>query len=65
MNQKTKQIIIAIIIISIAFVIFKVSFPNGGVETDTALVTDNNAPAEVIDGQIILTLLENLKVEFR
>ena len=60
MTSKTKQIIIAVVIIVIAFVGFKVFF--GSTDSGSAtLATD--APAttpELIDGQAILILLNRL-----
>ena len=61
MNQKTKQIIIATIIIVIAFVVFKVFFSNSGTTIDNSLITDKVVMTGPADGQVILTLLENLK----
>ncbi len=59
MAQKTKQIIIAVIIIVIAFFIFRYFFANP-TPADTALTADNPA-GQFIDGQAILTLMNNLK----
>lgn len=59
MTQKTKQIIIAIVIIVIAFIGFKMFFSNTD-SNDTTLVADKATSAEFIDGQIILDLLNEL-----
>lgn len=59
MTQKTKQIIIALIIIIVAFIGFKMFF-TGNDSADTTLVSDQAKSAEFIDGQTILTLLNNL-----
>lgn len=59
MSQKTIQIIVAAIIIIIAFFGFKAFFA-GNQDSDTALVAEKAAAGEFIDGQTILALLNNL-----
>jgi hypothetical protein len=61
MNQKTKQIIIAIVVIVAAFIGFKMFFPNNNGSSDVALVADNSSAAQFIDGQAILALLHQLE----
>jgi len=60
MNQKIKQTILAVIIIVIAFVVFKVFFAPAD-SGDTALLADKNTSVQVADGQMILVLLNKLK----
>lgn len=60
MNDKTKQIIIAIVVIVIAFVVFKMYFPGTGT-ADQALVSDLPPSSSVVDGPLILSQLESLK----
>jgi hypothetical protein len=59
MTQNTKQIIIAIVIIIIAFFGFKMFFVSDDTG-DTTLTVETGATAEFIDGQQVLTLLNNL-----
>jgi hypothetical protein len=56
MSQKIKQIIIALVIIVIAFIGFQKFFAP---ETDQALVKDQNKE-KFVDGQAILALLNRL-----
>ena len=58
MNQKTTQIIIAVIVIIVAFFGFKYFFV-GAPASDESLVAENNT--EFADGQSILILLNKLK----
>ncbi|MFA7252438.1 MAG: hypothetical protein WC027_01120 [Candidatus Paceibacterota bacterium] len=57
MTQKIKQIIIAVIVIIVAFVGFKMFFGNS---SDEALVEDKASSAQFVDGQAILFLLGKL-----
>lgn len=59
MNQKTKQIIIAVVVIIVAFFGFKFFFPSSA-PTDNTLVTDNSSATQFVDGQTILALLGQL-----
>jgi len=59
MTKKTKQIIISLVIIIIAFVIFKLFFSTN-VASDTTLVADQSSSAEFTDGQTSLVLLGSL-----
>ncbi|MFA7252768.1 MAG: hypothetical protein WC027_02835 [Candidatus Paceibacterota bacterium] len=59
MTQKIKQIIIAAVIIIVAFVGFKMFFGNDG-PADEALAVENTATGQFIDGQAILVLLGRL-----
>lgn len=59
MNQKTKQIIIILVVIIIAFIGFKMFFADQ--ETgNTTLITDQTTTGQFVDGQTILVLLDNL-----
>ena len=58
MTQKLKQIVIVVVIIAVAFVVFKVFFSKDS-GSDTLSVTPPNS-AEFIDGQAILALLNKL-----
>lgn len=59
MTEKIKQIIIVIIVIIVAFIGFKMFFPN---ETgDQALVADSATGADFAEGQVILSLLNQLE----
>ncbi len=55
----TKQIIIAVIIIIVAFVGYNMFFVNDD-STSSALVSDIPNQQEFVDGQLILLLLNNL-----
>ncbi len=58
MNQKTKQIIIVIILIIVSFVGYKMFFPaNNSIDS---LVEDQSENANFVDGQTILVLLNKL-----
>jgi len=59
MTQKTKQIIIAVVVIVVAFFGFKMFFvsPEAG---DDALVAEKASVAENLEGQLILNLLNKL-----
>ena len=59
MNQKTKQILIIIVIIIIAFVGYKMFF-SGATPSDVTLVADSGSGQTFVDGQAILLLLNNL-----
>lgn len=59
MNQKIKQTIFAIIIIAVAFVVFKVFFAPTD-SSNTALSPDKASSIQVADGQTILILLNKL-----
>lgn len=59
MTQNIKQIIIAAIVIIVAFVGFKMFFGSDG-PADEALAVDNASSAQFIDGQAILVLLGKL-----
>jgi hypothetical protein len=59
MNQKTKQIIIAIVIIIVAFLGFKFFFPSAG-SPDSALTAQSASSAQFVDGQTILASLGQL-----
>jgi hypothetical protein len=59
MNQMTKQIIIAVVIIIVAFVGYNMFFVSDD-PTDTALVQDGSSTSEFVDGQMILALLNKL-----
>jgi hypothetical protein len=61
MNPKTKQIIIAVIIIVIAFFIFNSFYSVSTVSTDGPLNVDSRNNTQSIDGQAILSLLNRLK----
>jgi hypothetical protein len=58
MSQLTKQIIIAVIIIIVAFVGFKMFFPGSG-SGEASLVTEQST-ATFAEGQTILNLLNKL-----
>ena len=58
MAQKTKQIIIAIIIIVVAFIAYKM-FYTGNTSGDTTIAPDQ-ATSQFVDGQAILALLDKL-----
>jgi hypothetical protein len=58
MSQKTKQTIIALIIIIIAFFGFKAFFAPE--ESGTALVSEGASAPQFVDGQAILILLNKL-----
>jgi hypothetical protein len=60
MNDKTKQIIIAIVVIVIAFVVFKMYFSGSNI-ADQALTSDLPPAVTVVDGPAILSQLENLR----
>lgn len=59
MSQKTKQTIIAIIIIIIAFIGFKMFFVDQS-STGSTLTSEVAGPGQFIDGQAILVLLNRL-----
>ena len=59
MNQKIKQIIIVVAVIVVAFVAFKVFFPNSGSD-NTSIVADQTNSVNFVDGQSILLLLNKL-----
>ena len=59
MAQKTKQIIIVIAVIVIAFIAYKIFF-TGSTSSDTTLVVDQGATQQFVDGQAILVLLNKL-----
>jgi len=60
MAKNTKQIIIAIIIIVIVFIVFKSKFTDS-TPGDVSLVADQANSAQLLDGQIILGLLNKLE----
>ncbi len=60
MNQKTKQIIIILIIIVISFIGYKMYFVSPD-PAGTALVAEKAATSQLADGQIILTSLSRLE----
>lgn len=57
MNEKTKQIIIAVVVIVVAFIGFKVFM--GKDSADTSLTTDSST-TKFVDGQAVLVLLNRL-----
>jgi hypothetical protein len=59
MSQKTKQIIIAVIVIGIAFFGFKMFFTSD-VPSDVSLSVDGAGDTYIQEGQEILVLLEQL-----
>ncbi len=59
MAKNTKQIIIAIVIIAVIFVAYKIFFPNKD-SVDVALVADTGTPVQFADGQVILAMLDQL-----
>ena len=59
MTSKTKQIIIALVIIIAAFIGYKMFFVSSDTSS-SALVTDNQNQTQFIDGQVILVLLNKL-----
>ena len=59
MNSATKQIIIAIVIIIVAFVGYQMFFVSGEAG-DTSLTPDIQTQNQFIDGQVILGLLNKL-----
>jgi hypothetical protein len=59
MTQNTKQIIIAIVIIVIAFIGFKMFFPKGD-SADISLTPDINNQVYIKDGPATLALLNRL-----
>ena len=59
MNQKTKQIIIAMVIIIVAFLGFKYFVPSSG-PADSTLVAQQPSSTQFVDGQTILALLGQL-----
>jgi len=58
MNQKTKQIIIAVVVIVVAFFAFKV-FLGGGTSGGDSLIKDKKVE-QFVDGQAIVALLNRL-----
>lgn len=60
MNQKTKQIIIAVVVIIVAFFGFKMFFGNPTASTDVPLVAETGTAPQFVDGQAILILLNRL-----
>lgn len=58
MTQKIKQIIIALVIIVVAFIAFKMFFSSDS--SNVALVSEKANSEEFIDGQIILNVLNKL-----
>lgn len=60
MNQKTKQILIIIVIVVVSFIGYKIFFVNKE-PAGIALAPDSMAMAELADNQKTLTLLNNLK----
>ena len=61
MNKKTKQIIIAVVVIIVAFVGFKMYF-DGMSGSTGATSTDDSNITQPVDGQAILSLLNRLKM---
>ncbi len=59
MTQKIKQIIIVVVVIIIALVVFKKFFPSQS--GDQALSVEQTSSENFIDGQIILSLLNQLE----
>jgi hypothetical protein len=59
MTPKTKQILIAIVIIIVSFIGYKMSFVSED-SGSVALVADQTNNSEFVDGQIILNLLDKL-----
>lgn len=59
MNSKTKQIIIALVIIVAAFVAYNMFFVSDDTSSG-ALVSDNQNQPQLVDGQVILSLLNKL-----
>ena len=60
MAKNTKQIIIAIIIIVIVFIVFKSKFTDS-TPADVSMVAEQANSAQLIDGQVILSLLNKLE----
>lgn len=60
MTPKTKQIIVALVIIVAAFIGYNMFFV-GGDSYDTALAPDAQNKAQFVDGQVILALLNKLE----
>jgi hypothetical protein len=58
MSQKIKQIIIAVVIIVIAFIGFKYFF--GDTSASNSTLTADTSSQQFVDGQAILTLLNRL-----
>lgn len=58
MNQKTKQIIAAVVIIVVAFIGFK--FFSSGVDSGDPLTVDGGSAPVFVDGQAVLILLNKL-----
>jgi hypothetical protein len=63
MNPKTKQIIIAVVIIVIAFFVIKSFFPSTATYGDPTLAVDSASAMSqpVIDGQAVVVLLNRLE----
>jgi len=59
MNQKIKQIIIAVVVIVIAFIGFKMFF-GSSTSNDKTLTADNAVDQQFVDGQAVLNLLNAL-----
>jgi len=59
MSQKTKQIIISLIIIIVAFIGYKMFYVSDQ-PSDSTLVAEQATNAQFVDGQTILVLLNNL-----
>lgn len=59
MNQKTKKIILAVVVIVIAFILFQ-NIWGGKNSSDSSLVTDNAVINQSVDGQAVLLLLNRL-----
>jgi hypothetical protein len=60
MTKITKQIILTLVVIIAIFIGYKMIFLNSESD-DTTLVAEPAPNAQFIDGQIILTLLDNLE----
>lgn len=61
MNQSLKQIIIALIVIAVAFFGFQAIFKGGDTNMDPS-ITSQAAKGQFIDGQATLALLKKLSV---
>lgn len=61
MNQKTKQILIIVAVIIVAFVGYQMFFSNS-TPADSTLVADQAPATQFVDGQTILALLDSLNL---
>lgn len=59
MTKTVKQIIIAIVVIIVIFIGYRMLFPGEG-SSETTLVTDQPASVQIADSQVILALLDKL-----